>query len=388
MEIHLYKDGKDTGRVTTTDSDGHYLFDNLIPGTYSLKFIEPAVVDHVGYVFTKKDQGNNDAKDSDVNPKTGMTTNIELHSGDNNLNWDAGMYKIIVRGGSQDRVAIGDLIWIEDDNDGNPATGNISYPPAGTVVTAKGSSGKMYTGKTDAHGHYEIYVDKNDTYMVTVQPLEFVQPTEGSTDSFISDTTSENNHSHNPNGTTVKVGEVDNLSVDFGFTKPDYAHLGDRFWYDKNGNGIQDPGEKPIVGATVELLDEDGNAVNDLHGQGSQITDENGKYGFDVEPGKTYRVRFVMLSQDVNEGFTFTTALAGNDPAKDSNADSSGTTEPITPLAGDNITTLDAGISCPCASIGGDSIDALGSAGKVLFVLMSLLLGMLFLPRIQEQKEG
>ncbi|MDO9107227.1 MAG: SdrD B-like domain-containing protein [Methylovulum sp.] len=78
-----------TGAVqaaTTTDSLGNYVFDQLLPGTYTVHVIAPD-----GFNFTGKDRGGNDTLDSDVNPATGKTQAINLASGDNNLNYDAGL---------------------------------------------------------------------------------------------------------------------------------------------------------------------------------------------------------------------------------------------------------------------------------------------------------
>ncbi|MEE9328147.1 MAG: hypothetical protein V3U71_12750, partial [Cocleimonas sp.] len=49
-------------------------------------------------------------------------------------------------------VKIGNLVWIEDDNDGDSTTGNIT-PVVGSTVTATASDGTTtYTGITDASG--------------------------------------------------------------------------------------------------------------------------------------------------------------------------------------------------------------------------------------------
>ncbi len=55
--------------------------------------------------------------------------------------------------------------------------------------------------------------------------------------------------------------------------------LGNRVWEDKNQNGIQDPGEGGIGGICVNLLDQNGNLLQQA------TTDSNGYYGFDVEAG-------------------------------------------------------------------------------------------------------
>lgn len=118
-------------------------------------------------------------------------------------------------------VAIGDVVWLEDDNDGDASTGNITYPAEGTVVTATASDGTTtYTGSTDVAGGYNIEVPKDDTYTVTVAtPTGFI-PTAGSDDNNVPDDVTENNLSHDGAGTTVVVADSDNLTLDFGFTPP------------------------------------------------------------------------------------------------------------------------------------------------------------------------
>ena len=362
--VHLYKDGVDTGVTATTDLEGTYLFDALLPGMYYVKFDLPD-----GYTFSPKNQGEENTTDSDVDLTKHTTEDTNLTVSENDSTWDAGMYSLA------SQVKIGNLIWIEDDNDGNPATGTITYPPEGTVVIATSSSGKIYTGHTDTHGHYEIVVPVNDTYMVTVQVKGFVVPTAGSDDSAVHDTVTEDNHTHNGDGTTVTVAIQDNMTVDFGYTTPEYAHIGDYFWIDENSNGIQDTNEPVVAGARVELFDAEGQPINDIHGNHVQITDANGKYGFDVDPGKTYKVRFTIPEDMLDNGYVFTNSGSGDD-ATDNDVQADGFTLTISPDAGDNLLTLDAGITCGCSGIKSDSIDAM----NLLSMLISLLGMILILP--------
>ncbi len=74
--------------VQTTADDGRYLFCDLMPGSYFVRFHPPTT-----YLFTLADQGGDDAKDSDANPATGDTATIVLLAGDNQLQWDAGLYQ-------------------------------------------------------------------------------------------------------------------------------------------------------------------------------------------------------------------------------------------------------------------------------------------------------
>ncbi len=73
------------------------------------------------------------------------------------------------------------------------------------------------------------------------------------------------------------------------------AVLGNRAWFDENGNGIQDPNEPGIGGICVTLFDNAGNVLQ------TTSTDSNGYYGFNVEPGGTYRIGF---EHPANLGFT------------------------------------------------------------------------------------
>ena len=93
--------GVDTGTVistTTTDVNGKYLFSNLKPGDYHIDVQENTLP--AGFVFTKSNQGANDAVDSDVRSSPtqplswGIMDNTNLVSGENDLTWDAGVYKV------------------------------------------------------------------------------------------------------------------------------------------------------------------------------------------------------------------------------------------------------------------------------------------------------
>jgi len=71
----------------TTDSDGHFLFTDILPGDYRLRF---ALLP--GYEFSAADQSSNDSLDSDADRSTGLTSCVTLAAGDTDLTWDAGMF--------------------------------------------------------------------------------------------------------------------------------------------------------------------------------------------------------------------------------------------------------------------------------------------------------
>src|SRR5699024_6690316 len=62
---------------TVTDDNGHYLCDNLPAGDYRVRF---TLTDEQQqkYLFTAQDSGDNDAKDSDADPTTGVTETFTL----------------------------------------------------------------------------------------------------------------------------------------------------------------------------------------------------------------------------------------------------------------------------------------------------------------------
>jgi len=124
--------------------------------------------------------------------------------------------------------------------------------------------------------------------------------------------------------------------------------IGDRVFLDANRNGLQDAGEKGVPGITVNLLDADGNPVLDADGNPiTTVTAADGTYLF-AAPLGTWSVSFT----DVPAQYGFTTAGAGSDDAKDSDATGAGVpthtvtlTDPITDGTGSNVNpNLDAGL--------------------------------------------
>jgi uncharacterized repeat protein (TIGR01451 family) len=139
-----------------------------------------------------------------------------------------------------------------------------------------------------------------------------------------------------PTGGSAPDGEVEDYEVEI--ISP--ASLGDRVWFDNDGDGIQDGGEPGVAGVAVELLDS-GMTVID-----TTVTDGSGNYSFSgLTPGD-YFVRFILPG-----GAVFSPQNVGGDDTIDSDADASGLTGPIVLAAGENNLTVDGGLIFP-ASIG------------------------------------
>ena len=280
-------------------------------------------------------------------------------------------------------VKIGNQIWIEDDNDGDATTGTVTYPPIGTVVTATDANGNTYTGTIDATGKYSIDVPANAIYTVTVATLAGTAPTAGSDDSDVADTTSENNKSHNGKGTTVTVGTVDNMTLDFGFYKEQTASIGNLFWIDDNANGKVDSSEKGVNGVKVELLDKNGTVLETQRTRQGP-TNELGYYLFEnLTPDKEYQVHFDYSDIAALNGYVFSSNVEQNNG---NNAKENGITRSVVAQVGTANLSLDAGVNCGCSGVSTDSSDSLGVLGMFAMMLMTLVTALLFVRKEEEQR--
>ncbi len=120
------------------------------------------------------------------------------------------------------------------------------------------------------------------------------------------------------------------------------ATVGDRVWFDANGNGIQDSGEtQNITNVPVALMTTNGVVVT------STVTSAQGLYRFEnIVPG-TYYLRFDLTN--VTTHVSLTTGKAGGDDALDSDATNGATgnfawTDPFTVSGGQTNLNFDLGL--------------------------------------------
>ncbi len=107
VQVELYANTECRDRpdvVGVTDEHGYYTFNDVPPGTYSLKF-QPLP----GLMLTTPDQGMDDTRDSDADPRQGCTGRIVLTAGQVDMSWDAGMV-------GAGRVE--GLVWVDWSGDG------------------------------------------------------------------------------------------------------------------------------------------------------------------------------------------------------------------------------------------------------------------------------
>jgi choice-of-anchor A domain-containing protein/uncharacterized repeat protein (TIGR01451 family) len=140
VTVELYSCNDILLATTTTAANGYYLFDNLLPGSYYIKFIKPA-----NYSFTIADQGTDDSKDSDADPLTGKTICTALTEGEHDLTWDAGLYTTY--------ASLGDRVWYDVNMNGIQDVGETGA--SGIVVRLFDCSDVLKnTTLTDQNGLY------------------------------------------------------------------------------------------------------------------------------------------------------------------------------------------------------------------------------------------
>ncbi len=147
-------------------------------------------------------------------------------------------------------------------------------------------------------------------------------------------------------GTFEKAAGIGDLQARCGEAP---IQVGNRIWHDANNDGIADPGETPLAGILVELVDANGNVVD------SVATNAAGEYLFDeLVNGAAYTIRVAasnlttggpLASGGTYEGLTLP-ALAniGNDDGIDSDAVLVGGLPSIEFTASETDHTLDIGL--------------------------------------------
>lgn len=315
----LDADGKPVGASVYTDANGNYQFTNLKPGTYSVQFDKASLPE--GMAFTTANVGNNagnyDNVDSDVNA-SGLSHSFTLASGEVNKSVDAGVLAA---------ATIGDRVWLDKNGDGIQNSGEAGK--SGVTMELRDSNGKVVdTTVTDSSGYYKFAVEAG-TYSVAMKvPTGYATTIKNAG---TNDALDSNADASGKLGTvTVSAGQnVTNL--DAGLVQT--GAIGDRVWYDTNGDGIQQSNESGARGVKVTLLNEKGVAI------ATDVTDASGNYLFtDVGPGK-YSVKV-----DAPDGYLFTKQNQGSYDTNDSDADANGLISQFTLAQGAVDKTRDAGL--------------------------------------------
>jgi protocatechuate 3,4-dioxygenase beta subunit len=331
VTVELLNSSNNVIASTQTDSDGKYNFTDLIPGTYSVRFVPPN-----GYTFSNTNVGSNDAIDSDANVVTGTTQQVTLTSGEYNDTIDAGLFE---------KACLGDFVWEDKDADGIQDADEQGIAGASVYLGIDADSDGFFDNTeifaetvTNANGFYkfnDLVPGQYQVFFQTPNGYNSVSPREQGgdntkdSDGLLSDVV------------TLTSGE-ENLTIDAGFYK--YAGLGNFVWNDVNMNGIQDAGEAGINNVTVNLYDANGGFLN------STTTTSSGFYSFDNLVPSTYQVEFRRP-----DDYIFSPVDVGSNDAIDSDANTTTGFSPlVTLMSGEYNPTIDAGMykNLPTSSLG------------------------------------
>ncbi len=327
--------GNGVNLTTLTDTDGLYLFEDLVPGSYQVTF---TALD--GYKLTAQNAdgvGIKGPRNSDAEPNTGATNAISVQSGDAIDYVDAGLYL---------PASIGDFVWEDMNGDGLQDDGESGIQ--GVKVALNGTDGlgnpvSLMTW-TNAVGAYLFEDLVPGSYTLTfTAPAGYAFTARDADGAGIEGTVNSDAHADTGEAEAVTLVSGDAVTyVDAGLYVP--ASIGNFVWEDLNGDGIHDAGEPGLPGIKVILTGTDGTGSDVVNRE--TTTDDNGEYWFEgLAPG-TYTVTFVTP-----EGYVFTTQDAdGEGLLGENNSDAdpvTGSTPEIELLSGRTADYVDAGMFVP-----------------------------------------
>ncbi|MGC8873427.1 MAG: SdrD B-like domain-containing protein, partial [Chloroflexia bacterium] len=261
-DVRVNLTGADT-RSTYTGADGTYLFTDLRAGNYSVSIAVPP-----GYFLS---------------PATPSPHLCSLAGNESYLRADFGLYR-------DDLYRIGDTVFHDRNANGFQEPDEEGFAGV-TLALFRDSDGDgnldpteplLGTAVTDAEGRYTFYGVRDGAYFVVVTDRSGILDGYRQTAGLVP--------------FPVMVNGTDRLDVDFGFVRaPGIGVIGDRVWYDSDGEGDQDITESGIANVLVSLYrdaDNDGTfepGVDPLVATTTSASD--GTYRFEGLAAGAYFVR-------------------------------------------------------------------------------------------------
>lgn len=240
-------------KTEAAGDDGYVLFEDVRPGTYTVRFTIPEQAQPAGGESTFTLQG-------------GMMAHSGITVGEGEAFED-------ISGGLVSYTSIGGTVALE-------AGGSRTAQAGVTVSLFEGDGAEpVQTVQTDEEGRYRFDGLWPDIYTVGVQlpaGMIFVRPDDANFAAEDSAIASSENGQGLSESIALSMAQHQ-LNVDVLFIQP--ARVGDQAWLDVNRNGLIDAEEPTLSGVTVQLL-QDGNVMYET------VSNAWGYYEFpDVYPG-------------------------------------------------------------------------------------------------------
>jgi uncharacterized repeat protein (TIGR01451 family) len=309
LEIDLNGDGNWTRVMTqTTDANGNYLFTGLPDGSYRV------VVDDASGALPTGSGG------FAFVPSTPTTHPVTIVNGNSYLDADFGFKPLAAIGDTVywDANGNGEQDWNEEGipgatvqlinaNDFSVIYNGVEYGPGAVMATTTTADG---TGNNPA-GFYQFTGlptgDSSTPYLYTVRVTSIPgNPDQTADPDRDGVACSDNSFPGMPdcdNETTVRVYPGTNfMGADFGYQPS--GVIGDRVWFDFNGDGIQDANEVGIPGVVITVTN-----GTDTY---TTTTDFDGYYSFANLPDGTWSVTFGTPAGMIATTSPITNVVSGN----------------------------------------------------------------------------
>lgn len=244
VTLHKASDHSQIGGSKKTLSDGSYLFEDLDPGTYYVKF--SGIRDDEDYIVTARD-ASDEATDSDGEAGVFTSTqapNVTITSGEALENIDLGLFAY---------ASVGDRVWLDIDRNGQQDIGEVGVEDVSVKLLKDDVVIKTTT--TDAEGDYlfDELMQGNYKVAIVIPDGYSLTPSNVGDDNSDSDGSANNLYQDSEattNGFTL-VPTNEPVLYDFGLYES--FSLGDYSWVDENGNSRQDSTENGLDGVIIGL---------------------------------------------------------------------------------------------------------------------------------------
>ncbi len=244
----------------TTDANGFWHVEGLFPGTYQVTEITPD-----GYLDGLDTAGTADGV---ANNPGDLIEGVVLAAAQHGENYNFGE---LLPGG------LCGYVYVDMNNNGYRDDGEPGIP--GVTLTLLDAEGNQ-TDVTDENGHYCFPNLVPGTYgIVETHPKQYVDG--------IDRPGTLGGEAHNPGGDlidSIVVGSGEK-GMENNFGEREFVGISGYVYADDNNNGVKDPGEAPIAGVQLELLNAKGNSTGK-----TATTDALGYYEFLLLPPGVYGV--------------------------------------------------------------------------------------------------